>query len=132
MIILTAYVLLTKTTFFCQVHPRNLVIPTAATCHAQEELKCQYDENLRVFHETRGVEQALIKKLILTFEARYIMAMNNSITRQFTGNNSMLNILEQSQWNNIWVHLTRGSTNIMMPNIDHKINLILQTKKYCC
>ena len=48
----TAYNLLKNTPFFRQVYPGSLVIPIAATCHVQEELKRQYDENLRIFHET--------------------------------------------------------------------------------
>ena len=56
----TAYALLNNTNFFCQVHPENLITPITATRQAQEKLKFQYDENLRVFHETRGLERALI------------------------------------------------------------------------
>ena len=67
-IILTAYALLTNTPFVCQVHPGNLSSPIAATHHTQEELKHQYDENLRVFHETRGVDRAPTQKLILAVE----------------------------------------------------------------
>ena len=43
---LTAYALLTKNPFVCQIHPGKLSIPIAATRNAQEELKRQYDENL--------------------------------------------------------------------------------------
>ena len=43
-VILTAYYILTNTTFVCQVHPGNLITPIVATCHAQEELKRQYEK----------------------------------------------------------------------------------------
>ena len=56
----TDYALLTNNPFVRQVHPENLITPISATHHAQEELKFQYDENLRVFHKTRGLERALI------------------------------------------------------------------------
>ena len=56
----TTYSLLNNTPFVFQVHPGNLSIPISDTRHTQEELKRQYDENLRVFHKTRGVERALI------------------------------------------------------------------------
>ena len=58
-----AYALLNNTNFVCQVHPENLITPIMATPQAQEKLKFQYDENLRVFHETRGLEQALSSNL---------------------------------------------------------------------
>ena len=48
---LTAYGLLTNTPFVHQVHTGKLVIPIAATRHAQEEVKRQYEKNLRVFHK---------------------------------------------------------------------------------
>ena len=80
---LTYYALLTNTPFFRQFRPGNLIIPIAATRHAQEELKRQYDENQRVFHETRGVEQALIQKLVFSVEAKYITAISNRTNGQF-------------------------------------------------
>ena len=64
-IILTAYALLTNINFFRQAYKGKVITPIAATRHAQEELKLQYDKNLRVFHEKQGVERALIKQLVL-------------------------------------------------------------------
>ena len=87
---LTAYELLTNTPFVSQVHKGNIIIPIAATCHSQEELKRQYDKNLQVFHKTRGMEQSLIQKLVLAVEARYITAMSNSTTEQLIGTLFML------------------------------------------
>ena len=62
---LTAYALLTNINFFRQAYKGKVITPIAATRHAQEELKLQYDKNLRVFHEKQGVERALIKQLVL-------------------------------------------------------------------
>ena len=42
-------------------------------------------KNLHVFHDTRGVELALIQKLVLAVEAKYITAMSNMTTGQLTG-----------------------------------------------
>ena len=86
----TTYALLEKTPFVCQVRPGNLSTPIAATRHAQEKLKHQYDENLRVFHETRGVERALIQQLVLAAEAKYITSTRNRTNGQFTGTLLML------------------------------------------
>ena len=86
----TTYAILTKNPFVRQVHPEKLIIPIAATHNAQEELKHQYEKNLRVFHKTEGAEQALIQKLVLAVEAIYITVIRNRITRKFTGNILML------------------------------------------
>ena len=81
----TAYALLINSPFVRQLHPGNLVIPIAAIYHAQKELKHQYDKNLQVFHITQVVERAIIHKLLLTVEARYITAIRNRTTGQFIG-----------------------------------------------
>ena len=62
----TVYALLINSPFVRQYHPGKLVIHIAAIYHAQEELKHQYDKNLRVFHKTQVVERAIIHKLVLT------------------------------------------------------------------
>ena len=59
----TAYALLNNATFVCQVHPGNLVTHITASRHVKEKLKFQYDENLQVLHETRGLERALSSNL---------------------------------------------------------------------
>ena len=50
-----------------------------------KKLKQQYNENLRVFHKKRGAERALIQKLVLYVEEKYITATRNRTTDQFTG-----------------------------------------------
>ena len=42
-----AYAPLTNTPIFHQLHPGNLIIPIAATHHAQEELKRHYEKNYK-------------------------------------------------------------------------------------
>ena len=79
-----------KTTFVRQLHPGNPCTLIAATHNAQEELKQQYNEKIQVFYETRGVELGLIHQLVLAVEAKYITAMKNRTTGQFTGTLFML------------------------------------------
>ena len=38
---------------------------------------------------------------------------------------------EKLQWKHIWVHLSRWAENLMVPNIDNKINLIRQDICFC-
>ena len=81
----TDYALITNNPFVFQVHLGDLATPIAATHHPQEELKHQYEKNLQVLYEIRGVEWALIKKLVLAVEARCITPMRNRTTVQFIG-----------------------------------------------
>ena len=47
----TACTLLSNSPFVPPIHPGILAIPVVVTCHAQDELKRQYDENIQLFHE---------------------------------------------------------------------------------
>ena len=45
-----------------------------------------YDENLQVFHKVRGVEKALIQKIVTDVNKQYIIYVKNRTTGKFTGN----------------------------------------------
>ena len=45
-----------------------------------------HTEALRVFHEVRGVEQALIQQLVTAIDNKYLIAFKNRATGQFNGN----------------------------------------------
>jgi hypothetical protein len=79
------YALVSDTPYERPEHPGVLHIPHNATRVASDALKHTYDENLRVFHEVRGVEQALIQQIVTAVEEQYIIAMKNRDTGQFTG-----------------------------------------------
>jgi hypothetical protein len=79
------YALVSDTPYERPEHPGVLHIPHNATRVASDALKRTYDENLRVFHEVRGVEQALIQQIVTAVEEQYIIAMKNRDTGQFTG-----------------------------------------------
>ena len=80
----TSYVLISNTPFFRTVHTGTLVIPVAATLHDQDELKRQYKTNLHNFHETRGLEHALIQQIMLVIESRFITDMRKRTTGRFS------------------------------------------------
>ena len=67
------------------MQPWNSNTLTAATRHIQEELKHQYNKNIRVFHKTRGVELMLIQQLELAVEENYNTTMNIRTTGQLKG-----------------------------------------------
>ena len=70
------------------MHPGVLVLPNGATRVQSDVFQHAHDKTLRVFHEVRGVEQALIQQIILTaVDETYIIAMKNrGETGQFIGN----------------------------------------------
>ena len=59
----TKYATLSDVAYVCPVHPGILQIPSNASRAASYELKIMYDDNLRVFHKVRVVEQALIQQV---------------------------------------------------------------------
>ena len=86
------FALLSNVAYIKDPHPGELVIPQNATRVAAEAQKRAYDERIRVFHEVRGVEQALIQQIVASVEPEYLVAMKDRNTGQFIGN--VQNILE--------------------------------------
>lgn len=80
-----AYALVSNTPFDRPVHPGVLNIPANATGHVIKALSTAHKKELRVFHEVRGVERALIQQLVVAIEPQYIVALRNRTTGQFTG-----------------------------------------------
>ena len=80
----TDYALLSNALFVNPIQPVTIVIPTVTTHHAQDELKCQYDENLQNFHEMQRVERKLMQQLVLSIESNKFTAIRNRTTGKFT------------------------------------------------
>jgi hypothetical protein len=79
-----AYAFLANTPYLRPGHPAPLDIPVGATRHQQDLLERTYKEALRLFHEVRGVERALMQQVVSAVEPQYLMAMRNRTTGQFT------------------------------------------------
>ncbi len=86
-------------------HPGILNIPhhaNATTCHVTDHLTRTHKEQLRIFHEVRGVEQALMMQITNAINKMYIMSFKNRITGQYTGNIlDVLNYLQDHQYGKI-------------------------------
>ena len=82
----TKYATLSPVAYVRPFHPGIIQIPSNATCVASYELNRVYDDNIWVFHEVRGVEQALIQQAVTAVDKQYIISMKNRTTRKFKGN----------------------------------------------
>ena len=51
-----------------------------------DHLNRTHKEQVRVFHEVRGVEQALISQITSAINEMYILSFKNRLTGQYTGN----------------------------------------------
>ena len=80
------YTTLSPILYIRPVHHGILLIPNNATRIVSCKIKQLYDDNIRVFHEVRGVEQALIQKVVKSVDKQYIIYMKNRTTGQFRGN----------------------------------------------
>lgn len=80
------YVIQSPTPYVRPIHPNPLVIPAGSTRVSAEELQRTYNESIHVFHEVRGVEQALIQQLVSAVEDKYLLAFKNRTTGRFNGN----------------------------------------------
>ena len=80
------YAMVSQTPYVRPVLPAPLVIPPEATRIESDTQTREYDENLRLFHETRGVEQALIQQLVTAVEDQYLVPFKNRTTGKYNGN----------------------------------------------
>ena len=71
MVTVDQYALISNVAYMREPHPGKLVYA--------------HDEHIRVFHEVRGVEQALIQQIVAAVEEQYLVAMKERSTGQFTG-----------------------------------------------
>jgi hypothetical protein len=78
-----AYAFLADIPYVRPGHPAPLDVPVAATRHQQDLLERTYKEALRLFHEVRGVERALMQQIVSAVEPQYLTAMRNRTTGQF-------------------------------------------------
>ena len=58
------YATISNTPFVKPDHPGPLIIPPNTTNHRTNTLRAQHAEELRVFREVQGVEQALLQQLV--------------------------------------------------------------------
>jgi len=70
----TQYAIHSTTPYVCPTHPGTLMIFVGTTRLAAEELERNHTESLRVFHEVRGVEKALIQQLVAAIDNKYLIA----------------------------------------------------------
>jgi hypothetical protein len=80
-----AYALLSDHQYVRPGLPDELVIPANATRHQQDHLERTHKEDLRLFHEVRGVERAITQQIVSAVSPQYISAMRNRTTGQFQG-----------------------------------------------
>jgi hypothetical protein len=66
-------------------HPAPLAIPQNASHHLQNLLERTHQDELRVFHEVRGVKRALTQQIVSAVDPSYLAAMRDRTTGQFTG-----------------------------------------------
>ena len=77
------YAIPSKVPYARPVQPIILLILNNATGVELYKLKQVYDKNLLVFHEVRGVKQALIQQVVTEFNEQYTISTKNLTTGQF-------------------------------------------------
>ena len=70
--------------FVKPAHPGPLVIPPNTTNHRSNTLQDEHNEQMRVFRETQGVEQALLQQIVETIDSQYLLALRNRQTNSIT------------------------------------------------
>ena len=89
------YAAISTTAFTRPDHPGPLAIPSAATAVQRSTLRDSHIEDLRVFREVMGLEQALIQKIVATIYSTYLKDVRDRTTNSI--NLSVLALLMHLQ-----------------------------------
>jgi hypothetical protein len=80
------YATISATAFVRPTFPPALVVPVGTTRIAEDELKRNHTEAVRVFREVLGVENALKQQLLKTIDTSYLAALYDPQTFDLQGN----------------------------------------------
>ena len=68
------------------VHPGTIVIIVGTTQHGINRLRVDHKETIRAFRELLGIKKALVKKIVVSVEGKYIDVLQSSVTNTITAN----------------------------------------------
>ena len=80
------YAAISTTAFVRPTFPPPLVVPTGTTRIAEDEMKRNHTEAIRVFREVLGVENALKQQLLKAIDTSYLEALYDPQTYDLLGN----------------------------------------------
>ena len=89
------YALIYPTPLVYLTHPGPLIITDGTTAHAKSNMRIVHTEEVRLFSEVTGVEQALVKHIVVTVKEAYITDICNSTTAPI--NNTMEGVITHLQ-----------------------------------
>ena len=75
------YAQISPTHFMYSTHPGPLIIPDGTTAHANSNMRIAHTKEVRLLHEVKGVEQALVQKIVGTSKAAYLEDIRNRTTK---------------------------------------------------
>ena len=73
--------LIFPTHFVYPTHLGPFIIPDGTTAHANSNIQIVHTEEVRLFHEATGVEQALVQQIVGTVEEEYLVDIRNRTTK---------------------------------------------------
>ena len=80
-----AYTRVSNVPYVVPIHPGELLIPEGTTRHVADHQARTHSEELRVFHEIRGIERTLFQQIVQAIDTAYLASARNRTTGQFNG-----------------------------------------------
>ena len=91
------YALISPTTFVYPTHLGPLIILDGTTAHANSNIRITHTEEVHLFHEVTGVEQALTQQIVSTVKEAYLADIGNRTMN--STNNTVAGVLMHLQEN---------------------------------
>jgi hypothetical protein len=80
----TSYAMISNIPYLCPVMPPPFFVAPGTDPQLANHLRQQHTENMKVYREYLGVEQALKKQIVAAVEPRWLQALRNHISNSIT------------------------------------------------
>ena len=78
------YALISLTPFVYPTHPGPLIVPDGTTAHKSSNMKIAHTEEVHLFLEVTGFEQALVRQIVATVKEEYLADICNHTTKSIS------------------------------------------------
>ena len=118
------YSLISPTPFVYPTHPGPLIITDGTTAHENSNMRIAHTEELRLFREVTGVEQALVQQIVSTVEESYLADTCNRTTNSINNTVAVILVHIQDNYSQLMPHKLLEREDIVKKNIYNSRDLI--------
>ena len=107
------YALISLTPFVYPTHPGPLIVPDGTTAHKSSNMKIAHTEEVHLFLEVTGFEQALVRQIVATVKEEYLADICNHTTKSISDTVEDVLTHLQEKHSQLMIHKILGRKDIV-------------------